>query len=198
MIHPTIAALASETATGELQNVRITTATRLGVDLERAAAAVKSIANYKVGDSRATLLEIEEMVRQSQYSERDQDAIAKILGDVLTSGASNDAKAFACRQLWIIGTEKEGDALASLLKDPALSDMARYGLQNIMHPGVDTALIAALDGTDPKVQIGCINSLAHRKSDKALDAIKPLKKSKNKEVAAAAKHAIARLEGKLV
>jgi len=199
MINPTIAALANEATRAELQNVRVGGyATPLRVDLGAAMTAIRAIAAYRIGDGREQLSEIEEYVRQSQYNDADRATIAKLLGDSLAENGSEDAKEFACRQLWLIGTPAEIPALAAALKNPALSDMARYALQNMEYPEVDAALVAALDGTEPSVQIGCINSLAHRKSPGALDAIKTLKKSKDKELAAAAKHAIGRLEGKIV
>jgi hypothetical protein len=191
MINPIIAALATEAATSEL-------AIPLRVDMARATAAVQSISGYKVGDGRETLLEIEECVRRCQYNDADREAMAKLLGVVVSGDGSRDSKDFACRQLWIIGTPAEGSILADALKDPALSDMARYALENMEHQGVDAVLIQTLDHSDPRVQIGCINSLAARKSPGAVDAIKPLRKSKDKDVEAAAKHAIARLEGKIV
>jgi len=208
MINPMIAAMANTAATGELQNVQVGGRLRirdsyqvppLRVNVGVVKAALDRIATYKIGDGREALLELEELVRQSQYNDEDRTAVAKLLGDSLAGNASRDAKDFACRQLWIIGTSAEIPALANALKDPSLSNMARYALQNIEDSAdVDHALIAALDGTDPSVQVGCINSLAMRKSDGVLDAIKPLRKSKDKDVAAAAKHAIGRLEGKIV
>ncbi len=204
MTNAHIQLLAAAGVTGELQNVQVGGPIKVGgvaplrVDLARAHMLIDSIGNYKVGDGREALLEIEEVVRQSQYNDNDRAEVAARLGRVVSGNASKDAKVFACRQLWIIGTPNEVPALGAALKDPARSDMARYALQNIESPEVDKALIAALEGTPVSVQIGCINSLAERKSPGAADAIKPLRKSKDKDVEAAAKHALARLDGKLV
>lgn len=196
--------MAGAAAQGELQNVQVGGALRvnapapLRVDFGAALAAMRKIGTYKVGDGRETLLEIEEIVRQSQYNDDDRKGMASMLAAVVGGDATKDAKAFACRQLWIIGTPAEVPVLGEALKDPALSDMARYALQNMEYPEVDKVLIAALDGTPASVQIGVINSLAMRKSAGAEDAIKPLRKSKDKDVEAAAKHALSRLDGKLV
>ncbi len=203
MTNPMIQAMAAAGVTGELQNVKVGGALRVRpepyrVDLSAAQLAIQNIYSYKIGDGRENLLAIEEMVRQSQYNEDDRKGMAALLAKVVDSQASKDAKAFACRQLWIIATPAEVSTLGKALIDPALSDMARYALQNMDCADVDTALIAALDGTPASVQIGCINSLAMRKSPGAADAIKPLKKSKDEGVEAAAKHALARLDGKLV
>lgn len=203
MINPMIAALASEAAAGELQNAKVGSGlsvrvSALRVHLGKASKAIDSISAYKIGDGRESLSEIEEYVRQSQYNEQDRAAMAEMLAAVVGGGGSKDSKAFACRQLWLIGTPAEVPVLAAALNDPVLNDMARYALQNLESPEVDAALIAALDSTEPAVLIGVINSLTMRKSPGALDAIKPLKKSKDKVVAAAAKHAIGRLEGKIV
>lgn len=205
MINPMISTLAKESATGELQNVQVGGGLKVrdafgeyrvtGTEFKE---AVDKIETYKTGDDRTHLLHIEELVREAQYINSDRSMAAGVLANVVYGSATKDAKAFACRQLWIIGTPEIVSVLAVALKDPALSDMARYALQNMEYPEVDDALIAALDGTPANVQIGCINSLAMRKSPAAIDAIKPLRKSKDKDVEAAAKHALARLEGKIV
>ena len=190
MNNATIAALVSQAAKAKSAPLR--------VDPERVLNAIFKAWSYKIGDGRETLLEIEEYVRQSQYNDSDRADVAQMLGGLVVSNGTKDAKEFACRQLWIIGTPAELPMLGVALKDPALSHMARYALQNMDSPEIDKVLIAALDGTEPSVQIGVINSLAMRKSSGALDAIKPLQKSKDKDVALAAKHAVGRLEGKIV
>lgn len=202
MTNPIIEAMAAAGVTAEIQNVQVGGSLRirvtpLRVDPGRATVAIREIGTYKVGDGREILTEIEEMVRQAQYSDDDRKAMASMLATVVSGDATKDAKAFACRQLWIIATSAEIPTLGEALKDPALSHMARYALENMEYPEVDKVLVAALDGTEPDVQIGAINSLAARKSSGALDAIKPLRKSKDKAVAAAAKHAVGRLEGKI-
>lgn len=197
MTNAHIQMLAATGVTGELQNVQVSPLP-LRLDIGAAQATINKISVYKVGDNRQALLEIEEMVRQSQYNEQDCKAMAAMLGQMVAGNGTTDSKDFACRQLWIIGTAAEVPVLAKALKDPALSDMARYALQNMACGEVDPALVAALDGTPANVQIGCINSLAARKSPGAADAIKPLRKSKDKAVAAAAKHALDRLDGKVI
>lgn len=201
---PALAALGLNAAQAELQNVRVQTtldpnAVVARVDIDKASDAIRQAAAFKFGDSREALAAVEEFVRQSQYNPEDRKTMAMMLGGMLSGAgisATNDAKAFACRQLWIIGTSAEIPVLAVALQDPKLSDIARYALENMDLPEVDSALIAALESPEPLIQIGAINSLAARKSNAALEAIKPLRKSKNKEVAAAAKHAASRLEGK--
>lgn len=200
MTNPMIQAMAAAGLTGEVHNVHGAdkSVEPLRVDLSATQAALHTIESYKIGDGRELLLAIEEVVRQSQYNDTDRKALAAMLANMVDSDASKDAKAFACRQLWIIGTQAEVPALTKALKDPALSDMARYALQNMECPEAGQALIAALDGTPASVQIGCINSLAQRNAQGAEEAIKPLKKSKDEGVEAAAKHALGRLDGKIV
>lgn len=192
--------MAAAGLTGEVHNVHGAdkSVEPLRVDLSATQAALHTIESYKIGDGRELLLAIEEVVRQSQYNDTDRKALAAMLANMVDSDASKDAKAFACRQLWIIGTQAEVPTLTKALKDPALSDMARYALQNMECPEAGQALIAALDGTPASVQIGCINSLAQRNAQGAEEAIKPLKKSKDEGVEAAAKHALGRLDGKIV
>lgn len=204
MTNSMIQAIAAAGVTGELQNVKVGGGLTPGgvlplrVDMGVAHTAINKITNYKVGDNRETLLVIEECVRQSQYNDQDRDTIVELLAKVVNGDWSKDAKAFSCRQLWIIGTPAIVPALGNALKDPELNDMVRYALQNVESPNVNMALYAALDGTPPSVQIGCINSLVERKAPGAADAIKPLRKSKDKGVEAAAKHALSRLDGKII
>lgn len=204
MTNPTIQAMAAAGVVGQSQEVTPGGGLTPGgvlplrVNMGVAHTAINKITTYKIGDSREILLVIEECVRQSQYNDQDRDTMVELLAKVVNGEWSKDAKAFACRQLWIIGTPSVVPTLGNALKDPELSDMVRYALQNMEFPSVNMAFYAALDGAPASVQIGCINSLVERKAPDAADAIKPLRKSKDKNVAAAAKHALDRLDGKII
>ena len=64
---------------------------------------------------------------------------AKLIA-VLKSGATQEEKSAACRQLARVATKQSVPVLASLLGDEKLSHMARYALETIRDPSVDDAL----------------------------------------------------------
>ena len=74
-----------------------------------------------------------------EKSQASPTAEARLIA-VLKSDAPRKAKADACRELARIGTRDSIGPLASLLCDEQLSHMARYGLEPIPDPAVDTAL----------------------------------------------------------
>ena len=63
---------------------------------------------------------------------------------VLTSDATLEKKAGACRELARVATKEAVPALAALLGDEKLSHMARYALETIRDPSVDDALRDAM------------------------------------------------------
>lgn len=90
---------------------------------------------------------------------------------VLQSNAEYTVKADACRELARIGTADAVPALASLLGDERLADMARYGLEPIPSPAVDAALRDALGKLKGRQLLGTIGSVGVRRDEKA---VKPL------------------------
>src|SRR5208337_3652328 len=73
-----------------------------------------------------------------------KDGEAKLIA-VLKSDAPRKAKADACRELARVGTRESVAPLAALLCNEELSHMARYGLEPIPDPAVDTALRDTLE-----------------------------------------------------
>jgi hypothetical protein len=102
-------------------------------------------------------------VRASHGDAAARLAIERQLAELLKrEEATRDCKDFACRQLRIVGTSESVPALAALLTDDSLSDMARYALQLNTDPSVDKALIAALKKAQGLPLIGIINTLGER------------------------------------
>ena len=95
---------------------------------------------------------------------------AKLLA-VLKSGASQEEKSAACRQLARIATKQSVPTLASLLGDEKLSHMARYAMETIPDPSVDEALRDALATVKGRPLLGVIGSLGVRRDAKAVEAI---------------------------
>ena len=93
---------------------------------------------------------------------------------VLKSDAPIEQKSAACRQLAIVGTKQAVPALAALLVDEKLSHMARYALEPIPDPAVDSALREAVGKVTGVLRTGVINSIGVRRDGKATSVLIPL------------------------
>jgi len=102
-------------------------------------------------------------------------------------------KAKACQRLAVIGGRNAVPALAALLTDEQLSHYARYGLEPNPDPSASEALRAALSKVKGRLLIGIINSIAHRKDTRAIDAIAKLRLDPDLEVSKAADAALAHI-----
>jgi hypothetical protein len=170
-----------------------------GIDRREAERAIARMQGYRFGDDREPLTEVENIVQRAQFQTADRQLVASLLAEQLENVLStNDAKRFMCRQLAIIGTPNEVPALVAALRDPKLSDMARYALEPMEDRGVDEMLIATLPTVGPEIQVGIINTLGVRKSYVALDTLRGLRNSPDPAVAEAAKHAVGRIEGMII
>ena len=159
-------------------------------DVSSLPPELQAIAGYTYGDSRAGLLKVEAMVRETP-----SPGLAASLANLLHTGATPDAKQFACRQLAIIATEAEVKPIAALLYDTSTADMARYALQPLEFASVDNALLTALDHAPAETHIGIINSLGARGSTAAIPKLRELTTGINPATAEAATAALARIEG---
>lgn len=119
--------------------------------------------------------------------------LANRFAALLGTDATFDGKRFACRQLYVIGTEEQLPALAPLLLDEMLSDAARYALENVPGNAVDRAFLDALGKASGKVSIGIINSLGMRRCKAALSALTMCLKEPDLEVAKAAARALGKI-----
>ncbi|MBM3883712.1 MAG: HEAT repeat domain-containing protein [Verrucomicrobia bacterium] len=122
----------------------------------------EELKRYEFGQSRAPLLQAEESVRQALNTPAQQAVMEKRLIELLQSEATVECKRFVCRQLYLVGSSQAVPVLASLLTDPALADMARYALERIPGPAVDTALRQALSQTQGRQKVGVVYSLGQR------------------------------------
>ena len=109
---------------------------------------------------------------------------------MLKSGATQEEKAAACRQLARVATKQAVPTLASLLGDEKLSHMARYAMETIPDPSVDDALREALGKVTGRPLLGVIGSLGVRRDAKAVDAIAKLLSGADAETAQAAARAL--------
>jgi len=114
---------------------------------------------------------------------------------VLQSDAAPFDKDVACRRLAVIGTKEAVPALAALLTDEKLSDIARHGLEPIPDPSVDEALRAALTKVEGKLLIGVATSIGNRGDKKAVPDLVRLLEEADEGVVGAAAKALGRIGG---
>ncbi len=104
-------------------------------------------------------------------------------------------KDVACRRLGIIGTRASVPALAALLDDDHLCDVARWALEKIPDPSVDKALRAALNKTKGRNRIAVINSIGARGDRGAVAGLAKSMRDSDEGVALAAAAALGRIGG---
>ncbi len=161
-----------------------------GTEMDELMAEVRT---YDWGQSREALTKISDMAREAHGSPAELARIEAAMVAVLESDAKRAGKQFICRQLSIIGTEKSVPVLGKMLTGEETSDMARYALERIPGSAVDAALRAALSKTSGKTKVGIINSLGHRRDERAVGSLSSLVSSSDSMVADAAAAALGRI-----
>jgi HEAT repeat protein len=109
---------------------------------------------------------------------------------VLKSDAPLKNKEDACVELARVGTKESVGPLAALLGDEKMSHMARYALEPIPDPAVDSALRDASGRLRGRPLIGVIGSIGVRRDAKAVERLTALLKDKDADVAQAAARAL--------
>ncbi len=163
---------------------------------------LEKIKKYDYGQSRATLTELSDKIRDAYGSRAELGRIEKSLLGVLRSDATPAAKQFVCRKLSIIGSEASVGVLTAMLtqkpaskQEPHPADMARYALERIPGAAVDGALRKALAKTTGKTKVGIINSLGQRRDSKAVGALGRLVYNSDALIADAAAAALGHIAG---
>ncbi|HVR73102.1 MAG TPA: HEAT repeat domain-containing protein [Planctomycetota bacterium] len=112
---------------------------------------------------------------------------------VLKSDAPIFEKAKACQRLAVVGSKEAVPALAKLLEDEKIAHYARFALEPIPDPSVDTALRAALAKLEGNLLVGVINSIGTRRDAGALEALTGLVGKSKPEIQGAAVGAVGRI-----
>ncbi len=157
--------------------------------------ALRQLATYQYGQSRESLIAVEDHARDSYDDPERRKQLRERLAALLSSDATTDGKRSVCRQLSIIGTAEEVPALAKLLTDEKLSQMARFALERIPGPAADTALRNGLQKAKGKILIGVINSIGERRDAQAVGMLSKFVTSSDEAVAGAAVAAVGKIGG---
>jgi len=155
--------------------------------------ALNRLKTYKFGQENEAINTIRDAATGSFNDPAARQKLAAGLAAILASDATNDAKHFACRQLAVIGTKEQVPALAKLLTDQELSQMARYALARIPGEAVDRALLDALNKTGGANKLGIINTLGNRRSNAAVEPLTKLLSGDQGEAASEAARALGRI-----
>ena len=148
---------------------------------------------YKFGQENEAINTIRDAATGSFSDSASRQKLAEGLATVLGSPATNDAKHFACRQLALIGGDAQVPALATLLTDREMSQMARYALARIPGEAVDRALIDALNRMEGANKLGIINTLGNRRINAAVEPLTKLLGDSHAETASEAARALGRI-----
>lgn len=136
-------------------------------------AQIAALATYRFGQDRAPLQAVEDAIRATQTA-AGRRAIERHVARLLPGDATWEAKQWACRQLWFLGTDASVPALANLLSDERLVEMSCYALGRIPTPAAGKALRDALDQARGAGGITLINTIADRRDAAATAALERL------------------------
>jgi HEAT repeat protein len=153
------------------------------------------VALWEPNQARDPLYEFTNFLRAAMNSRSELPQIEARLLRMLAPDAKTSpaAKDFVCRQISIIGTESSVPALARLLNDPSMAEIARYTLARIPGPGAGAALRDALAKAAGNARAGIVNALGERRDTQAVPALKNLLGASDGAVAGAAVAALARI-----
>ncbi|MCA9439341.1 MAG: HEAT repeat domain-containing protein, partial [Candidatus Omnitrophica bacterium] len=168
------------------------------VEIDKLLTSIEGLRDYEYnGTDKVTnqLQWIESQVGLATVDPSIRSSVEDNLIESLKEASTNDAKQFLCKQLRTIGTAKCIPQLASMLRDPEISHMARYALGRLAIPEAGAALHDALDTTSGTVKAGIINTLVQMEYTPAADDIMKITADPDKDVAIAAIRGTGRLGG---
>jgi len=156
---------------------------------------LEKVKAYDFGQSRASLTELEDVIRKAYGDQAEMGKCEAALAAVLESDAKYAGKQWVCRQLSIIGTAACVPALAKMLTNDELADMARYALERIPGRESGMALRDALGKTSGKTRIGIINTIGERGYQGSAGSLVEFLGSSDKATACAAAAALGKIGG---
>ena len=156
-------------------------------------AALAKVPAFKYGESRAALADAERMIPVLATDAAQRKAIEKRLLAILAGEATTEGKAFACRQLSLVGSAEAVPALAKLLPDKDLSHSARIALERMPCDEAVAALRDALGTVQGALLIGVANSVGERHDAAAVPALSKLVSGADEAVAEAAVAALGKI-----
>ncbi len=158
-------------------------------------AVIEQLGTYRMGvdDSAAkTLAAMVLEVQKADSGPRRADLSAR-LAALLEADVTPDCKRFVCEQLSLIGSENALPALVNALKKPESSEIARFALERIPGPVVETALLAVFPQLPPETKVGVAHTLAYRGTDRSVPVLAKALHSQTTTVAKSAAFALGKI-----
>ena len=177
-------------------------ATRMGAveALSQAGAeAIGPLFGVMGGQNRtldlAARLAVERMVQMAAAPQgaAQRAEISRGLVEQALASRPVEVRTFAVRMIAFIGHDEAVPALARLLAEPGVAEIARWALVRIPGPASVGALAAALPQATGELKIGIINALGARRDTAALPALEAAANVPEPAVRAAALAALARI-----
>jgi HEAT repeat protein len=134
---------------------------------DSATAAMK----VQAGESVKPFRDLEVLIRALPDQPQLRQDIEAALIRLLAPEATYEAKAFACKQLALVGTSRAVPALAKLLQDESTAGVACIALERIPGRQAGEALKDALPRSTPGVQVQILNTLGDRKESTSLPTL---------------------------
>lgn len=157
------------------------------------------LAAYQFGQDRSALTQISAAVTAATQGSGPGGATAadfeKRFAAMLGTDITLEARRFISRELSRIGTDLSVPAVAAMLKDPALMQLAATTLEEYPSAAAAQALVGALKGATPEQQALLAGSLGRQGDPSSADALAGLLGSDNLEVVDEAAGALASLDG---
>ncbi len=149
------------------------------------------VAAWTDDQSREPVNRLEAIVRAAETTPAASRECERAMAGFLSStNGTPAARQAVARLLGRIASDESVPALAELMKDPASADIARLALEPIPGRRADEALAGALAHSDPRVRMGALGSLGHRRSEPSIGAIARLLVASDPAVASAAADAL--------
>ena len=167
------------------------TAAPLPADIVTALQAVQT---YDYGQPRLPLFTIEAYAGRASAQPEERQVLAAAFARMLAAPeATAAARAFACKELALVGGEAEVPVLAALLDKPELCDDARNALQTMPSSAASMALRSALTQLKGKPLVGVIYTLGARRDAEAIGALTRLLNNTDTQVVAATTWTLGRI-----
>jgi len=159
------------------------------------AQLIADAARYQSGESAAPLHKLEDLVRESVGKPALRAELEAELAKLLVSGASFEARRFACQWLTVVGTDASLPALAELLKSDQTAGIACLALGGRRSPKTAEILRNALPSAQGAARLAILGALANQQDAESVAALVPCTRDADAAVADAAILALAKIGG---
>jgi len=158
-------------------------------------AVFRQMKTYQMGTDDSAAKTLEAMVLAVQKADagpRRTDLSAR-LAALLETDATPDCKRFVCEQLSLIGSANAIPALTNALKKRDTAEIARFALERIPGPAVETALLTVFPQLPPETKVGVAHTLAYHGTDKSVPVLAKALRSREAAVAKSAAFALGKI-----